>query len=961
MMTTSRLRSLVMSLVGAMLLVAGCQGPGVTPAAPAPGDWRFASAPPNAYGSYGGYSEGDRAGATGAPNGQTATAPPSQGAPREIEEADIIKVDGNTLYALNGYRGLYVIDITNPDQPTIRGHHEMFGYPIEMYVRDDRVYVVLSNYFQVYGWGEGDGSEVGSAVIAVDVADPTAPLPVSRFHVPGYVTDTRIVGDVLYAVADRYSWFCYYGSCGDPNEWQDTTNVTSINIADPADIRQVDSLTFVRDAGWETHVHVNTRAIYIANSAYTDTGYVANIRYVDITSPTGQLVLGTTIQVPGYIQDRWQMDEYQGVFRVVTPWDSWSNSAPRVYTFRVDSPQQIVPLAELAVQLPRPETMTASRFSGTRLYVVTYERVDPLFVIDLTDPVHPVQAGQLEMPGWLDHIVPRGDRLVAFGHDDTGGETNLAVSLFDVSDAMVPTLLARVSAGNGWGWITDERDNYDKVFKVLDDQGLILLPLMSCGDGQGTYWRCLGGVQLVDFTTDTLTQRGYVQHEGYIRRAFMANERLMTLSDERLQVLNIADRDQPVKTADLALARNVTQFSVVGEYGVQLVGDWYAGTTTVVIVPLAQPDLGTPVGQVAIDAPYARLFTQGEHLFVLHRDPSTWGLKLQSIDLSNAAAPTLRGELELPAIFDYYGYYYGWWWWGYSGYPRMDEVVQVSGSTLVLHAVRSWYYYGDCAGCDPDQVLVVDLAQPDVPVIASTLDLVDRDWVAGLIVSGDEVLFTHYNYVQGGGGNEQPVVQYFLNRLDVSDPYNPVLSTPVNVPGVVLATDAERGLVYTEDYQWGSTDWSLTRSLNTLALTPNGQAVLLGRVDVPTEAGMLTIAGERAWFTKNVGWWDETDSRYYQTASLQTIDLQDPAAPTLETEAVLPVPYASLALVQGNRAVIGTWWYLTGLMVYDVTEPTAPELLRQLQTQGWMSDLTVHDGQLYLATGPYGVKTVSLE
>jgi hypothetical protein len=230
-----------------------------------------------------------------------------------------------------------------------------------------------------------------------------------------------------------------------------------------------------------------------------------------------------------------------------------------------------------------------------------------------------------------------------------------------------------------------------------------------------------------------------------------------------------------------------------------------------------------------------------------------------------------------------------------------------------------------------------------------------------MIVNGSEVIFTHYDYVSGGNGGSQPVVRYYMNRLDVSDPYSPVLSAAVNVPGVVLAADTDRGLLYTEDYQWGAEDWNLTRSLNALALTPNDQAVLVGRVDLPSEAGMVSIAGDRAWFVSNHGWWSEDDQRYYNEAKLHSIDLADPAVLALGEPATLPVPYASLALVKGNRAVVGTWWYLTGLLVLDVTDPEEPALLRHLQTQGWMSDITEHDGQLYVATGPYGVRTVSLE
>jgi len=165
------------------------------------------------------------------------------------------------------------------------------------------------------------------------------------------------------------------------------------------------------------------------------------------------------------------MDEYQGIFRVVTPWDSWSASEPKVYTFRIDSPQQIVPLAELTLQLPQPESLTAARFAEERLYVVTYERVDRSSWS--TSPTRPSRCrpGSSRCRAGSITSCRGATAWWPSGHDDTGGETNLAVSLFDVSDAWVPTLLSRVSAGSGWGWITDERDNYDKLSRCSTRRG----------------------------------------------------------------------------------------------------------------------------------------------------------------------------------------------------------------------------------------------------------------------------------------------------------------------------------------------------------------------------------------------------------------------------------------------------------------------------------------------------------
>ena len=63
-----------------------------------------------------------------------------------------------------------------------------------------------------------------------------------------------------------------------------------------------------------------------------------------------------------------------------------------------------------------------------------------------------MKRGELEIPGWLYHMEPRGDRLVALGFDESN---HLAVSLFDVSAAESPIMLDRVSIGDSWGWMPE--------------------------------------------------------------------------------------------------------------------------------------------------------------------------------------------------------------------------------------------------------------------------------------------------------------------------------------------------------------------------------------------------------------------------------------------------------------------------------------------------------------------------
>ena len=123
-------------------------------------------------------------------------------AERVVEEADIIKVDGDRLYALSRYGGLAIVDIANPDQMKLLGRKRIEGMPFEMYVQNGRAFVMLNDFGR---WVHDETSVYGqwvqsSEILALDVTNPAAITEVSHFDVPGTIADSRIVGDAAYVV-----------------------------------------------------------------------------------------------------------------------------------------------------------------------------------------------------------------------------------------------------------------------------------------------------------------------------------------------------------------------------------------------------------------------------------------------------------------------------------------------------------------------------------------------------------------------------------------------------------------------------------------------------------------------------------------------------------------------------------------------------------------------------------------
>ncbi|WP_437671768.1 beta-propeller domain-containing protein [Sorangium sp. So ce131] len=814
---------LVLATAAASAGLIGCQVGSTTgdssPSDDLPGQTDFISGNPN--GSPGRDSaEGDGAGAPSTPDSSSAGTGGDPGqdadgggeAERAITEADIIQVHGGKLYALSQYSGLSIIDISRRDRLNLLGRYQATGLPFEMYLRDGVVYAMFSSWGSyVYDADSATYTYVQTSRIeALDVSEPSDIRQIGSFDLPGSISDSRIVGDVLYAVTfeNGACWGC--GS--EPN-----TTITSLSVGDPADISVVDQLSYgdpdANSYGWRRSVSVTQDRMYVAGIEWdgTNEGH-STIQVIDISDPEGDLVEGAIVEAVGQIQSRWQMDEHEGVLRVISQPGIWRTDAlPGVQTFSVASSEEITALGYTELELPRPETLRSVRFDGAKAYAITAEQTDPLFTIDLSDPEHPAQLGELEMPGWVYHMEPRGDRLLALGFDNAAAEGALHVSLFDVSDLARPTMLERVHFGGDWASFAEDQDRIHKAFTILNDLGTILVPYSGweyTDDlyGCGSY---TSGIQLIDFDLagGTLTKRGVASARGQSRRAFVHDERLFAVSDEEVATFDISDRDAPAEVTDLALATIINNTVVTGDLVVRLSADWWTSSAELEIVSAADPTRTEPISEFDLSAladaepgscygsglGNARLFAHGQYVYVLWPSSDWTKTRVAVIDLRDPANPRVASQKELP-ISGSALYYYG-----YRVVAAGDSVVQ-AGSTLVLRSVTDEYYYYDDGSVGPRSheasLEIIDLSNPRSPAHRSVA-LPEGAGHTGLQLDGTTVLTSHWVPLPDDASR----ARFYFDRIDISDPSSPVVRAPINVPGSLLAFDSGSSRLLTMDYE----------------------------------------------------------------------------------------------------------------------------------------------------------------
>ncbi len=508
-----------------------------------------------------------------------------------VQEGDIIKNDGKYIY-LNVGNGLKIID-SNPINPKIISTVSIPENTniSEIFISGNKLIVIgQNNYFHIM-YDKPMETEImkmpprlqedRTNVLIYNIENIEKPVLEKEYLFDGNYLSGRMIEDKFYLVNTKYINYGYnlYGKNSQDISLPYYTDVikdekyefqydeikyfpnyidsrymytVGIDLADKNSIPDVD----VYLGGSDT-IYVSKDNMYAAVADYS---YDNNIIQTELYNPTytmntivykfklkdGNIDVVSEGSIPGTIINQFSMDEHKGMFRIATTTgEMWQNSSNNNIYVLNDNMKIIGKLEGLAPG----EKIYSTRFAEDRIYMVTFKQVDPLFVIDASNPEKPIVEGMLKIPGYSTylHIVDE-NHILGFGYDTEvsqwGGIINggLKLSLFDVTNAAKPKEIDTEVIGKA-GTYSEVLNNHKALMFSLSKK-LMAFPISVSGENYKTEFN---GAYVFNVDNESFSIKNRISHMNKdvysygdeVKRVIYINDYVYSFSDKLMQIHSI--------------------------------------------------------------------------------------------------------------------------------------------------------------------------------------------------------------------------------------------------------------------------------------------------------------------------------------------------------------------------------------------------------------------------------------
>ncbi len=517
-----------------------------------------------------------------------------------VQEGDIIKNDGKYIY-INTNSGLKIID-SNPKSPKVV---TTINVPentniSEIYTTDKRLIVIgQNNFFYIMNEPHPiDSTDVmikpsimppryyedRTNVLIYNIENIEKPVLEREFLFDGNYLSGRVIDNSFYLINNKYMNinYGYYDKDIEiklpyytdvlknemyefgydeikyfPNYINPRYMYTiGINLYDKTTKPDVD----VYLGGTDT-IYVSQESLYAAVADYS---YDYRITQTEEFSPeysTSTVIykfklndgkIGEAIQgeVPGTIINQFSMDEHNNTFRIATTTGEMWRETSKNNVYILD--ENLKALGKLE-GLAEGERIYSTRFAGDRVYMVTFRQVDPLFVIDTSNPKAPELKGMLKIPGYSTylHMVDE-NHILGFGYDTeenqwggtvTGG---LKISMFDVTNVNKPKETFTEIIGKAGSYSELLYNHKALMFSI--NKGLMAFPIYRTTEN---YKNDFTGAYVYEISNDSISLKNKITHKeselSYgddIKRIIYIGDYLYTFSDNKMQVHSISTNNK---------------------------------------------------------------------------------------------------------------------------------------------------------------------------------------------------------------------------------------------------------------------------------------------------------------------------------------------------------------------------------------------------------------------------------
>ena len=414
-----------------------------------------------------------------------------------VDEADITKTDGDYIYSLSENK-VIITDVRDEAQIKKVAEIEQTDsntFPTELILYQNKLIIISEKLKSTSSYFYNNNNK--TIVSIYDISNKEQPKEIKNYQLEQAYYTSRCIDGKLYVIAsgslreENDEIVTYYYENGkqiDPGYGSikrikdiDTDCQTILSMQNLNQIEQpVKVNSYLMNV---ENAYVSENNIYLLEEKYEGYNNVPKISsifgwkgilgafpqeynrdeqigtYTNIYKfnllEDGSIQYDKKAKEKGQTINQFSIDEYEGNLRIAL----YDSEGSRIAIFN----NEMKKIGETP-KLAEGEKMYSSRFLGNKAYLVTYKTVDPLFVVDLSNPRDPQVLGELKIPGYSTYLHPYDENhLIGIGmqteekvNRNSSGRiistssviTGMKMALFDVTDVNNPIQISDTIIGD---------------------------------------------------------------------------------------------------------------------------------------------------------------------------------------------------------------------------------------------------------------------------------------------------------------------------------------------------------------------------------------------------------------------------------------------------------------------------------------------------------------------------------